>query len=208
MATFEREQLQASSDAMGAIGYWSETIGGNALRSALAGEPRGNGMSLAVACSRFNSVITNRLLRGTLKALDDNGVSGSDITVAWVPGAFELPLAASKLAASGDYDAVICLGAVIRGGTGHYEFVAGQCAAGILRAQLDTGVPVVFGVLTCDTVEQALERSGGGGIEDPGDDTTMNKGFEAAISALEMADLLRSIPTLHRAGATGTGAGT
>jgi 6,7-dimethyl-8-ribityllumazine synthase len=105
--------------------------------------------------------------------------------VAWVPGAFEVPLAAAQLAASGEVDAVICVGAVIRGDTGHYEHVAGQCAAGVQRAQLDTGVPVVFGVLTTETTEQALERAGGKGG---------NKGFEAATAAIEMVDLLRQLP--------------
>ena len=105
--------------------------------------------------------------------------------MAWAPGAFELPLVAQRLASSNEYDAVICLGAVIRGATGHYEHVAGQCAAGIERVQLDTGVPVVFGVLTTETVEQAIERAG---------TKAGNKGFESAMTAIEMADLMRQLP--------------
>ncbi len=209
MATAERKRLGARLGAAGSSGEADRNgepgqriaeAGRNAstcqgggvpdVGSVLVGERRGSGMSLAIACSRFNGVITERLLYGALKGLAANGVTGPAVNVVWVPGAFELPLAASKLAESGDFSAVICLGAVIRGDTGHYEHVAGQCAAGILRAQLDTGVPVVFGVLTCDTVEQALERSGGGGVGDLGEDMEMNKGFEAAATALEMADLL------------------
>jgi len=105
--------------------------------------------------------------------------------VAWVPGAFELPLVAARLAASGEVDAVVCLGAVIRGATAHFDFVAGQCAAGVMRAQLDTGIPVIFGVLTTDTVDQALDRAGG---------KSGNKGFDSAAAAIEMADLLRQLP--------------
>jgi 6,7-dimethyl-8-ribityllumazine synthase len=105
--------------------------------------------------------------------------------VAWAPGAFELPLVARELAASGEFDAVITLGAVIRGATGHYELVAGQCAAGIQRAQLDTGVPIIFGVLATETVDQAIERAG---------TKAGNKGFEAAQTAIEMVDLLRQLP--------------
>ncbi len=146
---------------------------------------RGDGLRLAVVCSRFNELVTDRLLAGALDGLIRHGVDPASVTVAWVPGAFEVPLAAAQLAASGEVDAVICVGAVIRGATGHYEHVAGQCAAGVQRAQLDTGVPVVFGVLTTETTEQALERAGGKGG---------NKGFEAATAAIEMVDLLRQLP--------------
>ena len=149
------------------------------------GQLRGDGLRVAIAASRFNDFITERLLSGARDGLVRHGVDEGSITVAWAPGAFELPLVAQRLAASGEYDAVICVGAVIRGATGHYEHVAGQCAAGITRAQLDTGVPVVFGVLTTDTVEQAVERAGTKGG---------NKGFEAAMTAIEMADLLRQLP--------------
>jgi 6,7-dimethyl-8-ribityllumazine synthase len=149
------------------------------------GALRGDGLRMAVVCSRFNELVTERLLAGALDGLLRHGVDETSITVAWVPGAFEVPLAAARLAGSGEVDAVICVGAVIRGATGHYEHVAGQCAAGIQRAQLDSGVPVIFGVLTTETTEQALERAGGKGG---------NKGFEAAAAAIEMADLLRQLP--------------
>ena len=149
------------------------------------GQLRGDGLRVAIAASRFNDFITERLLAGARDGLLRHGVDEDSITVAWAPGAFELPLVAQRLAASGEYDAVICVGAVIRGATGHYEHVAGQCAAGIERVQLDTGVPVIFGVLTTETVEQAVERAG---------TKAGNKGFESAMTAIEMADLLRQLP--------------
>lgn len=150
-----------------------------------AGQLRGDGLRVAIACARFNDLITERLLAGARDGLRRHGVDGGSITVAWAPGAFELPLVAQRLAASGEFDAVIALGAVIRGVTGHYEHVAGECAGGLQRAALDTGVPVAFGVLTTDSVEQALERAGC---------KAGNKGYEAAETALEMADLLRQLP--------------
>jgi 6,7-dimethyl-8-ribityllumazine synthase len=150
-----------------------------------SGNLRGDGLRIAIACGRFNDLITERLLTGARDGLIRHGVDAASITEAWVPGAFELPLVAKRLAESGEYDAVICLGAVIRGATGHYEHVAGQCAAGIQRAQLDTGVPVIFGVLTTETIEQAIERAG---------TKAGNKGYEAAETAIEMADLLRQLP--------------
>lgn len=146
---------------------------------------RGDGLRVAIVCGRFNDLITERLLAGARDGLLRHGVDEASITEAWVPGAFELPLVAKRLASSGEYDAVICLGAVIRGATGHYEHVAGQCAAGIQQAQLDTGVPVIFGVLTTETIEQAIERAG---------TKAGNKGYEAAETAIEMADLLRQLP--------------
>src|SRR5438067_13039418 len=149
------------------------------------GQLRRDGLRIAIAASRFNDFITERLLSGARDCLVRHGVDAASITTAWAPGAFELPLVAQRFAASGDYDAVICLGAVIRGATGHYEHIAGQCAAGIERAQLDTGVPVVFGVLTTETVEQAIERAG---------TKAGNKGFESAMTVIEMADLLRQLP--------------
>src|SRR5436305_8794446 len=149
------------------------------------GHLRGDVRRGATAASHFKALITERLLAGARDGLLRHGVDEGSITVAWAPGAFELPLVAQRLAASGDYDAVICVGAVIRGATGHYEHVAGQCAAGIERVQLDTGVPVVFGVLTTENVEQAVERSG---------TKVGNKGFESAMTAIEMADLLRQLP--------------
>ena len=145
----------------------------------------GEGMRVAVAASRFNELVTDRLVAGARDALLRHGVDEGSITLVWAPGAFELPLVAQRLAASGDVDAVVCVGAVIRGSTDHYEHVASQCAAGLTRVTLDTGVPVVFGVLTTETTEQALERAGG---------KLGNKGFEAATTAIEMADLLRQLP--------------
>jgi 6,7-dimethyl-8-ribityllumazine synthase len=147
-----------------------------------------------VACAAFNGGITMRLLDGALAALADCQVDRADVTVAWAPGAFELPLVAQSLVgrspvAGPAADAVVALGAVIRGETGHYDFVAGQCAAGLQRVQLDSGVPVVFGVLTTDTVAQALARS------EPG---PANKGAEAAQTAVEMVRLLRSGPLAGR----------
>lgn len=149
------------------------------------GSLRGDGMRVAVVCGRFNDTITRRLLDGARDGLVRHGVDEGSITVAWAPGAFELPLVAQRFASSGECDAVITLGAVIRGATSHYDLVAGQCAAGVQRAQLDTGVPVIFGVLTTDTVEQAIERSG---------TKAGNKGFECAMAAIEMVDLLRQLP--------------
>ena len=145
----------------------------------------GAGLRVALVASRFNDTITLRLVDGAQDGLRRHGVDPDSVDVAWAPGAFELPLVASRLAASGGYDAVITLGAVIRGATGHYDFVAGQCAAGVQRASLDTGVPIVFGVLTTDTIEQAIERSG---------TKAGNKGFEAAVTAIEMANLLSGLP--------------
>ena len=149
------------------------------------GRLSGEGMRVAVAASRFNELVTDRLVAGARDSLLRHGVDEASITLVWAPGAFELPLVAQRLAESGDVDAVVCVGAVIRGSTDHYEHVASQCAAGLTRVSLDTGVPVVFGVLTTETSEQALERAGG---------KLGNKGFEAATTALEMADLLRQLP--------------
>jgi 6,7-dimethyl-8-ribityllumazine synthase len=155
------------------------------MTTVYAGRLDGHGLRIAVACGRFNDFITERLLAGATDCLVRHGVDEGSITIVWAPGAFELPLVAARLASSGEYDAVVCLGAVIRGATGHYDQVANQCAAGIQRASLDTGIPVVFGVLTTDTIEQAIERAG---------TKAGNKGFEAAQSAIEMADLMRQLP--------------
>jgi 6,7-dimethyl-8-ribityllumazine synthase len=149
------------------------------------GSLNGAGLRVAIAVARFNDFITDRLLVGALDGLKRHGVDEASITIARVPGAFELPLVCQRLAASGEYDAVIALGAVIRGATGHYDFVAGQCASGLQSAQLATGVPVIFGVLTTDTIEQAIERAG---------TKAGNKGFEAAATAIETADLVRQLP--------------
>lgn len=142
------------------------------------------GASVALACAKFNGGITERLIEGALRAFDKYGLAAESVEVAWVPGAFELPIAAARLAATGRVLAVIALGAVIRGDTAHFEYVAGPCAEGLQRVALDSGVPVVFGVLTTEDADQALERSGAG------DD---NKGYEAAVTALEMADLLAGL---------------
>jgi 6,7-dimethyl-8-ribityllumazine synthase len=138
-----------------------------------------------VAVSRFNEVITARLLEGALAAFRHHGVSDDDVEVAWTPGAFELPLVAKRLARSEGFDAVVCLGAVVRGETAHFDYVAGECARGIQQVALDTGVPCVFGVLTTDTMAQALDRAGG---------EHGNKGWEAATAAVEMAGLLDELP--------------
>ncbi len=149
------------------------------------GQLRGDGVRVAIAVSRFNEFITDRLLAGAREGLAEHGVDEGSVTVARTPGAFELPLVCKRLAASGEYDVVIALGAVIRGATAHFEHVAGQCAAGLRSAQLETGVPIIFGVLTTETVDQAIERSG---------TKSGNKGFECAMTAIETADLLRQLP--------------
>lgn len=153
--------------------------------ASLRGSHNGTGLRIGIAGALFNGGITMRLLDGALAALAEAGTDGRDITVAWAPGAFEIPLVARAFAEAGKVDAVLCFGAVIRGDTGHYDFVAGECAAGIQQVQLSTGVPVVFGVLTVDTLEQALERS---------EPDESNKGREAALTGVEMVRLLRSPP--------------
>ncbi len=153
--------------------------------ASLQGTADGTGLRVGIACAVFNGGITLRLLNGALDTLAGAGTDRRDVTVAWAPGAFELPLVARAFAQAGKVDAVLCLGAVIRGDTGHYDFVAGECASGIQQVQLSTGLPVVFGVLTTDSLEQALERS-------RPDET--NKGREAALTGVEMVRLLRSGP--------------
>jgi 6,7-dimethyl-8-ribityllumazine synthase len=148
------------------------------------GSAEGSGLRIAVACSRFNGHVTGLLLTGALAELARCGVAEADRTVVWVSGAFELPLAAKAVALTGQYDAVICLGVVIRGETTHYDIVAGECAAGIQRVQLEMRLPVVFGVLTTENLEQALARAGG---------PVGNKGTEAAMTASEMANVLRQL---------------
>jgi len=138
----------------------------------------------ALVVSRFNALISEKLLDGALDALRRHGADMDRVTVAWCPGAFEIPLVARKMAEKGDADAVICLGAVIRGATSHYDFVAGEAAKGVAHASLATGVPVIFGVLTTDTIEQAIERAG---------TKAGNKGADAAIAAIEMVNLLRQL---------------
>jgi 6,7-dimethyl-8-ribityllumazine synthase len=153
------------------------------------GDDRGRGRRFAIVAARFNEVITAKLLTGAVDCLSSHDVDGDDLDVAWVPGAFELPLAARALARTGAYDAVICLGAVIRGETPHFDLVAGQSAAGIRRVAEDTGVPVIFGVLTTETLDQAAERAGG---------AHGNKGWDAAMAAIEMASLLDQLPKEER----------
>jgi 6,7-dimethyl-8-ribityllumazine synthase len=143
------------------------------------------GMRIAIVASRFNEAIGKRLVDGALDCLKRHHVSDDDVSLTWVPGAFEIPLVASRLAASGAHDAVITLGAVIRGETAHFDLVAGHAATGIGRASLDTGVPISFGVLATENTEQAEARAGG---------KHGNMGFEAAMAAIEMASLLSSLP--------------
>ncbi len=142
------------------------------------------GFAFGIVASRFNEFITARLLDGALDALRRHGADEDKITVARVPGSFEIPLVAKKMAASHQYDAVICLGTVIRGATPHFEYIAGEVAKGVAMVGLETGVPVVFGVLTTDSIEQAVERAG---------TKAGNKGFDAACSAIEMVNLLREL---------------
>src|SRR5947209_3604677 len=139
----------------------------------------------ALVAARFNSLVVDQLVAGALDALRRHGVADDAIDVVRVPGSFEIPIAAQQMAASGQYAALVCLGAVIRGDTDHYDHVAGQATAGVARVALETGVPVIFGVLTCDTLEQALNRAGA---------KAGNKGFEAALTAIEMVNLLRQLP--------------
>jgi len=153
----------------------------------------GRDMSIAVVAGRFNRFIVDQLVSGVQDALDRQGIEESRQSLVWVPGAFELPLMADQLASSGEYDAVIALGAVVRGGTPHFDFVAGECASGLTRVSLDHGIPVTFGVLTTDTVDQALERAGTG---------AGNKGFDAAMTAIEMVETMRAVK-IHLAGLSG-----
>jgi 6,7-dimethyl-8-ribityllumazine synthase len=143
-----------------------------------------DGLRFGIVVARFNEFITNRLLGGAMDALLRHGADEERIDVAWVPGAFEIPLAAAKMASSGRYDAVICLGAIIRGATPHFDYVAAEASKGIAKVGLDTGVPVIFGVITADTIEQAIERAG---------TKAGNKGWDAALSAIEMSDLMRKL---------------
>lgn len=148
------------------------------------GELQGAGLRVALVVSRFNEPVTTRLLAGARSALERHGVREEDIDVAWVPGAFELPLAARRLAESRRYDAVACLGAIIRGETPHFDYIAAETARGIGQVAQDTGVPTVFGVLTPNTLEQAMERAGG---------KVGDKGYDAAVTAIEMATLMQRL---------------
>lgn len=144
----------------------------------------GEGLKVAIIVGRFNEFIGSKLLGGAEDALVRHGVKEEDITLIWVPGAYEIPLISKRLAKSGKYDAVICLGAVIRGATSHYDHVAGEVAKGIAQVSLEVEVPVIFGVLTTDTIEQAVERAG---------TKAGNKGFDAGMTAIEMANLMKQI---------------
>lgn len=144
----------------------------------------GKGLKFGVVVSRFNEFITGKLLDGAQDALRRHGVSADDVDTAWVPGSFEIPLVAQKMAHTKKYDAIICLGAVIRGATPHFEHIAAEVTKGIARVGLDTGIPVSYGVITTDTLEQAIERAG---------TKVGNKGFDAAVDAIEMANLLKTI---------------
>jgi 6,7-dimethyl-8-ribityllumazine synthase len=150
----------------------------------ISGELAARGLRFAIAVSRFNSFITERLLAAAVDALERSGAQSADVNVVHVPGAFELPLIAKKLALTGKYDALIAIGCVLRGETAHYDYVCSETSRGLQLAQMDTGVPVIFCVLTCDNLEQAIDRAGlkGG-----------NKGFEAGLAAIEMAQLSRKL---------------
>ena len=152
----------------------------------LQGGMNGEGLRIGIVVATFNEFITSKLLDGAQAALARHGVRDDDVSVASVPGSFELPLVAKKLAESGQHDAVICLGAVIRGETDHYEHVAGEAAKGIANVGLSSGVPVIFGVLTTDTLEQAINRAGG---------KQGNNGYGAGLASIEMANLMRALDT-------------
>ncbi|MBI4297573.1 MAG: 6,7-dimethyl-8-ribityllumazine synthase [Chloroflexi bacterium] len=149
----------------------------------------GDGLHFAVVVARFNEFITSKLLDGARDALLRHGVREADIDVAWTPGSFEIPPVAKNLAQSGRYSAVICLGAVLRGGTPHFDYIAAEVSKGVAQVSLETGVPVIFGVITADTLEQAIERAG---------TKEGNKGFDAAVGAIEMANLVRELGTASK----------
>lgn len=142
------------------------------------------GMKVGIVVARFNEFITNKLLGGAVDGLTRHGVADENITTAWVPGAFEIPLIAGKMAQSGKYDAVICLGAVIRGATSHYDYVCNEVSKGVAQVGLQAGIPVLFGVVTTENIEQAIERAG---------TKAGNKGYDCALSAIEMANLIQQI---------------
>lgn len=144
----------------------------------------GTGLKVAVVVSRFNEFITNKLLSGAQDALKRHDVAEDDVTIVWVPGAFEIPLTAKKLAGSGKYDAVVALGTVIRGATPHFDYVNAEVAKGVAATAMQTGIPVIFGVLTTDSIEQAIERAG---------TKAGNKGWDAAVNAIEMGNLYKSL---------------
>jgi 6,7-dimethyl-8-ribityllumazine synthase len=153
----------------------------------LNGQLNGKGQKHAIVISRFNELLTSKLLEGALDCLRRHGVADEDIAINWVPGSFEIPYAAQKLALSKKFDAVICLGALIRGDTPHFDFIAAEAAKGIAKISLDHQLPVVFGIITADTLDQAIERAG---------TKAGNKGWDASLSAIEMIDLYRQIDKL------------
>lgn len=150
----------------------------------LEGNLIANGLKVGIAAARFNEFIVSKLIGGAQDGLQRHGVAAGDITLAWVPGAYELPLVAKKMANSGKYDAIICLGAVIRGSTPHFDYVCAEVSKGVAAVSLESEVPVIFGVITADTIEQAIERAG---------TKAGNKGFDAAVTAIEMANLLKQL---------------
>ena len=150
----------------------------------LEGNLVAKGMKVGIVCARFNEFITSKLLSGAMDGLKRHDVSEDDIYVAWVPGAFEIPLIASRMAKSGKYDAIICLGAVIRGNTSHYDYVCSEVSKGIASVSLSSDIPVMFGVLTTENIEQAIERAG---------TKAGNKGYDCALGAIEMVNLIRQI---------------
>ena len=154
------------------------------LSGTIEGEASAHGMRVALVAARFNATIVDRLRAGAVEALVQRGAQATDVTTVFVPGAFEIPLAVRKLAILGRHDAIVALGAVIKGATAHFDYVAGQCASGLARVSQETGVPIAFGVLTTDTIEQAIERAG---------TKAGNKGADAAVTAIELANLLRRI---------------
>ena len=154
------------------------------MANTFEGKLTAEGLKFGIVVSRFNEFITRKLLDGAIDTIVRHGGSADDISIAWVPGTFEVPLIAQKMAASKKYDAVICLGAVIRGATPHFDYIAGEVTKGIAQVGLSTGVPTIFGVITTDTIEQAIERAG---------TKVGNKGSDAAVAAIEMANLLKSI---------------
>ena len=146
----------------------------------IQGSLQGDMLRIGVVIARFNELITKSLLSGALDALERHGVKESSINVVWVPGSFEVPFIASQMAKTGNYDAIVCLGTIIRGQTSHYDIIANQSASGIMHASLTTGIPMIFGILTTESIEQAMERAGS---------KAGNKGYEAAVAAIEMANL-------------------
>lgn len=150
----------------------------------LEGKVVAEGIKVGIVAARFNEFITSKLLSGAQDGLVRHGVNDEDITVAWVPGAFEIPVVAKKMAESGKYDAVICVGAVIRGATSHYDYVCSEVSKGIATISLNTGVPVMFGVVTTDNIQQAIERAGS---------KAGNKGYDCALSAIEMVNLMKKM---------------